>query len=167
MWGILALTFGPATGLAGLVYPPLGFRLLRICARLMLASAGIEVEVIGGDSIADARGTIFASNHHSYVDILSIIAGFPVDVYFVYKKSLLILPGLNVALLGQRHIMVSDKKASGSAKKMLKLGKKYLDSGKNIVIFPGGGLSVDESVGEFKGGAAALAIFTGAKLVPF
>lgn len=167
LWGALTIVFGLLVGLTGIIHRPTSFVLSRIWAKAMLRAAGIEIEINGADAISDSKGAIFVSNHHSYVDILAVIATFPVNVYFVYKSALLILPGLNIAMPGQGHIMVSDKKASGSAKKMLKKGKKYLESGKNLVIFPGGGLSHDESVGDFKGGAAALALFAGVNVTPF
>lgn len=165
-WVPITLVLGFATGAVGVINHKVSFPVSRLWARLLLWAAGISVEVRGVENIEPGHAAIYASNHHSYLDVVSVIAYFPLDVLFVYKRGLLALPGLNVAMLGQGHVGVPRSKPSKAARILLRRGAALLGSGTSIWIFPAGGRSRDETAGDFKSGAAALAIRANAPIVP-
>ena len=124
------------------------------------------MEITGGENADPKQPTVYVSNHHSYVDVIALIAFFPVNLIFVAKTTLLVLPGLNVAMWCQRHIFVPRNRPTKALRRLRSQGVAYIEGGRSVLIFPGGGRSFDSSVGEFKGGAAALAIWSGAPMIP-
>lgn len=165
-WAVLTLTLGPVVGAVAIFSRRASFRVSRSWARLLLRGAGVSVEVRGAENADAARPTVYVSNHHSYTDVISLIAWFPVDILFVYKSTLLALPGVNVAMLGQGHIKVSRRRPAKALRILRHEAVARIRQGESIMIFPTGGRSWDASLGEFKSGAAALAIWAGSPIVP-
>ena len=58
--------------------------LTQRCARILLWVIGIKIELTGSLP-ADLRGCLVVSNHQSYLDILVLVAHFPVQ--FVAKRE--------------------------------------------------------------------------------
>lgn len=165
LWVVLTLVLGPLVAIVAVFSERASFHVSRFWARLLLQVAGIKVRVMGVENIPQSP-CVYVSNHHSYVDVLALIAYFPINLTFVAKKTLLVLPGLNVAMWAQGHIFVSRGKPSKSLRILRKRGVRALGNGKSILIFPAGERSKDDSVGEFKSGAVALAIWAGVPLMP-
>lgn len=165
LWIVLTLVMGPVVAIVAVFSRGASFHVSRFWARLLLRCAGIKIELIGEKNIPQSA-CVYVSNHHSYVDVVALIAYFPLNLTFVAKKTLLVLPGLNVAMWGQGHIFVSRAQPSKSLRILRDKGVRALGNGENILIFPAGERSRDDSVGEFKRGAVALAIWAGVPLVP-
>lgn len=164
-WVVLTLVLGPVVAIAAVFNKRASFHVSRFWARLLLKCAGIKVTVTGGENIPPYP-SVYASNHQSYVDVVALIAYFPRNLTFVAKKTLLVLPGLNLAMSAQRHIFVSRGKPSKALRVLRRRGIAAIGNGENILIFPTGERSKNNEVGNFKSGAVALAVWAGAPLIP-
>lgn len=165
LWVLFTLALGPVVAGVALFNKETSFHVSRFWARLLLKCAGINVGITGENNIPQTT-SVFVSNHHSYVDVLTLIAYFPVNLTFVAKKTLLVLPGLNAAMWAQGHILVPRQKPSKALRDLRRKGIKAIRNGENILIFPAGERSRDEGAGVFKSGAVALAVWAKAPLVP-
>ncbi len=136
-------------------------------ARLVMKIAGAKLEVrnFSGEE-PPRKGAVYVSNHRSYMDVLSLLAGVEGGFRFVAKRSLLKLPGVNVVLLAQKHFLIDRREKLSALKSIKKEAAGLLTRGERILIFPEGGIHEEEGLGEFTDGAAAVAVWSGASLVP-
>ncbi len=109
---------------------------------------------------------IILSNHQSAWETLYFLAKFPCKACYVYKKELNWIPffGWNLFLL--RMIPINRLKGRESFKKVIQYGTKKIEEGFWPIIFPEGKRESEEKIGDFKKGAAFLAIETGIPIVP-
>ena len=105
------------------------------------------------------------SNHGSLMDIPVLIAALPVDLRFIFKKSILYLPfvGQAIYLMGMIPI---DRKSLLRASVSLKRAGNQIRKGSHILIFPEGTRTRDGSLRNFKKGGFYLAIRESINIVP-
>jgi 1-acyl-sn-glycerol-3-phosphate acyltransferase len=131
-------------------------------ARDLTTLLGVDVTVHGLEHVADAGPVIYAPNHQSHLDILTLLGHLPGATRFAAKRELwrhAIVGGVLDTLgmipidrdAGQRSIDVLNEAAKESS---------------SIVIFPEGTRSRDGRLRDFKKGAFVLAIATGLPIVP-
>jgi 1-acyl-sn-glycerol-3-phosphate acyltransferase len=90
----------------------------------------------------------------------------PHPLAYVFKRELLLIPffGWAMARLDMVHI---DRSARSQAwSKVADLGVKLMDKGKWVIMFPEGTRTHRGQQGDYKNGAARLALATGAKIIP-
>jgi len=141
--------------------------LMRHWARTILRVVGADLEVrnqSGRDHLP--RGAVYVSNHQSYLDIVALVAAAEGGFRFLAKRSLLFLPGVNIVLLGQKHFLVSLKKGLKTLQQLKRRVPKVIETGDRVLVFPEGGRSFEGAALEFQDGAAAMAIWARAHLVP-
>jgi 1-acyl-sn-glycerol-3-phosphate acyltransferase len=143
---------------------------------LRLAITGVATPAVRGlDHLADLRrredppALIFAPNHHSHLDtpvsIVSIprpwrhrlVVGAAADYFFGTRAT----AAASALVLGAFPI---DRRGPGRAS--ADLARELIDDGWSLLIYPEGGRSPDGWGQPFRGGAAYLAIRTGAAVVP-
>lgn len=141
---------------------------IRGWARLMLALlrliCGIRVVVTGLEHVPPG-GSIIAAKHQSAFDTVVWLALVPDPVY-VMKKELLSIPiwGWFAQRCGQVPV---DREAGGAAlRAMVRGAGAALAAGRPVVIFPEGTRSAPGQRLPYQPGVAALAIATGAPVVP-
>ena len=131
-------------------------------ARDLATLLGVDVTVHGLEHVADAGPVIYAPNHQSHLDILTLLGHLPGATRFAAKRELwrhAIVGGFLDTLgmipidrdSGQRSIDVLNQAAKESS---------------SIVIFPEGTRSRDGRLRDFKKGAFVLAVATGLPIVP-
>jgi 1-acyl-sn-glycerol-3-phosphate acyltransferase len=105
---------------------------------------------------------IVACNHVSYLDPVLLGVALPRPVTYLAKKELFAIPVLGpvIAALGA---YPTDRGAGGTA--ALRAAVRVLKKGRCVGIFPEGTRNLDGNAKE-KGGAAMLAVLTGAPVVP-
>jgi len=146
--------------------------LARVWAKANLWVAGIKVKVEGKENLPinstagdDERGFMIAANHTSAADIFAIMAGFPLDLCWVARASLLRKPLMGWHLK-RLHIPLA-RGSVGSAKKFIREGRSKLDSGAAVVVFPEGTWREDPGpMLPFKKGSFLLAQASGRPIVP-
>lgn len=140
----------------------LGFHALKTSLRTMS-------RLFWGLSLADVKelphegAFIIAPNHRSYLDPLVVGACFERRVNFMMTSKYYDLWYLNWFFRTARCIVVED---GGDNRTALREGKKILEAGQVLVIFPEGHISPDGELKQGEQGVAWLARKTGAPVMP-
>ena len=126
---------------------------------------GLNYQVIGKENIPESGGYVIMSNHQSTWETLFLQTLF-IPQTQVLKKELLWVPffGWGLALLNPIFIDRSNKKKA--MKKVLTEGKKRLDKGRFILIFPEGTRIKPGQTKTFGKGGALLASTSSHDIIP-
>lgn len=147
------------------------YRVARAWLKLSVDSArvlmGIQYRVQGMDNLpTDGQGVVLLVKHQSTYETFLMPSVMPRPLAYVFKKELLKVPffGWSIGALDMIHI----DRAQGSRAfhKVVEQGKRLLDQGIWVIMFPEGTRVNRGEVGDYKTGATRLAIMTGASVVP-
>ena len=147
------------------------YRVARAWLKLSVDSArvlmGIQYRVQGMDNLPpDGQGVVLLVKHQSTYETFLMPSIMPRPLAYVFKKELLKVPffGWSIGALDMIHI----DRAQGSRAfhKVVEQGKRLLDQGIWVIMFPEGTRVNRGEVGDYKTGATRLAIMTGASVVP-
>ncbi|MFP4417225.1 MAG: lysophospholipid acyltransferase family protein [Chitinispirillaceae bacterium] len=128
--------------------------------------AGLRIETVNMDRISTDKRYVLIVNHSSHLDIPIIMSIFPFHVSFIAKKELFQIPffGWGIAAMGQ--VSVDRSNARNARKSITKAVEMLKEKDISLVLFPEGTRSPDGKVGDFKQAAFALALESGATVVP-
>ncbi|MGB9606680.1 MAG: lysophospholipid acyltransferase family protein, partial [Bryobacteraceae bacterium] len=140
-------------------------RIAQVWARLLLAIAGVRARVEGLEQLDPGGAYVFASNHLSLIDTPLVLANIPVQFRFLAKRSLYKVPFIGSHLGRAGHIPVERKDPRASLRTLAEAARMVRERGVSVLVFPEGSRSRGE-LGEFKEGAAYIAIKAGVPLVP-
>ena len=130
---------------------------------------GVDYRVRGVENlppISDNQRIILCPKHQSTWETFFFPSMMPHPLAYVFKRELLYIPFFGWAL-GSLDMVHIDRSARGEAwNKVARLGTKLMDRGKWIIMFPEGTRTHRGSKGDYKSGAARLAIATDASIVP-
>jgi len=166
---VIATIVFASISLAASLYDPQKRRQAAIArgwARVLLWVSGVKVKVEGLENISRDGSYVFVSNHLSYMDTPAVLANIPVQFRFLAKRGLFQIPFLGWHLARAGHIRVPRGDARAAVKTMNLAAQVVRDCGISLLIFPEGGRSREGSLGEFKEGAAFIAVRAGVPLVP-
>jgi len=154
--------------LGGLVRAPRGHYdwIHRNWGRRVLAAAGVTVAIEGLEHAPPGKAQILVANHQSMLDIWALMATVPASLRFVAKEELARIPIFAAACRAAGHVFIDRGNAVKAAGAIRAAGDRMRREGLTLVLFPEGTRSRDGSLGRFRRGAFALAIETGADLVP-
>jgi len=130
---------------------------------------GVKYRVLGLENLPDIddnQRIILCPKHQSTWETFFIPSMTPHPLAYVFKRELLLIPffGWAMARLDMVHI---DRSARSQAwTKVADLGVKLMDKGKWVIMFPEGTRTHRGQQGDYKNGAARLALATGAKIIP-
>lgn len=131
---------------------------------LLRAICGIRLEVTGLEHIPP-QGAIVAAKHQSAFDTVVWLVLLPAPVY-VLKKELLSIPVWGLLARRCGHVAVDRKGGASALKAMVRGAQAALGAGRPVVIFPEGTRTAPGERVPYQPGVAALALATGAPLVP-
>jgi 1-acyl-sn-glycerol-3-phosphate acyltransferase len=138
------------------------------CARawssLILATTGVQVQVLGLDRVKPGETYVFISNHQSIYDIPVIFAALPFQLRIIAKESLGRFPFLGWHLRRAGHLLV-DRKHPDRAD-ILNRWRRLVADRLSLIVFPEGTRSQDGCVGRFRAGSFLLALEAGLTIVP-
>ncbi|MEO8432739.1 MAG: lysophospholipid acyltransferase family protein [Acidobacteriota bacterium] len=165
--GAATLVFGLPAILAAFV-PPRGDWFLRFArgwARTILFMSGVPVRVVGRERLACADSAVIVANHESFADILVLLASLPMQVRFLAKRSVFLVPVLGWSIRAAGFVPVDrgDRRRSAATFDAA-LGR--LQGGRSVVIFPEETRTRTGELLPFKKGAALLALRSGMPLLP-
>ena len=147
------------------------YRVARAWLKLSVDSArvlmGIQYRVQGMDNLPpDGQGVVLLVKHQSTYETFLMPSIMPRPLAYVFKKELLKVPffGWSIGALDMIHI--DRAQGSRSFHKVVEQGKRLLDQGIWVIMFPEGTRVNRGEVGDYKTGATRLAIMTGASVVP-
>jgi 1-acyl-sn-glycerol-3-phosphate acyltransferase len=136
------------------------------------AICGVNWRVSGAENLPglDAQGkqlpAILLVKHQSQYETFLMPLIMPRPLAFVFKKELLYIPffGWGIGLVDMIHI---DRKLGKQAfQKVAEQGKRLLDRGTWVIMFPEGTRIPRGKAGQYKSGGTRLAVETGAPVVP-
>jgi len=139
--------------------------LFRFWARSILTITRVRVRLRGVEHIDLSRRYICVANHSSLIDIPVLVASLPLRLCFVAKEELFRIPVFGAYLRRMRHIPVARSNSRAAAKSMADAARAIAAGMRSVLLFPEGTRQV-EGLGEFKEGAALLAIRSGVPLLP-
>lgn len=137
----------------------------RTWAKMLCILMGIRVKIEGLDKLDMSRNYIFVSNHLSYADTPVLLAHIPANFRFMARAQLFNIPFLGYHLRTAGHIPVETQNPRDAIRSMNDAGKTVREQEISVLVFPEGGRSLGR-FGEFKGGAAFVAIRSGVPVVP-
>ena len=126
---------------------------------------GIRWEVKGMENLPNAP-VILLSKHQSAWETIFYCWLMPRPLIFVFKKSLLYIPFFGWGLGMLRMIAIDRSKGRDAMAHVIATGRKRLDDGQWVIMFPEGTRTSVGQQGKYKAGGAILAIGTGVPVVP-
>jgi 1-acyl-sn-glycerol-3-phosphate acyltransferase len=138
----------------------------RAWARLLLFLGGAKVRVRGMENIDPARNYVFVGNHLSLFDTPLVLANIPQQFLFLVAARYVKIPFLGTHLRRSGHFSVDASDTRASLKVMTEAARRIQERGLSILLFPEGSRARG-GMGEFKEGAAYIAIKSQAPVVPF
>jgi 1-acyl-sn-glycerol-3-phosphate acyltransferase len=144
------------------------YRVVIGVARGLFRVLGLRLDVRGADRIPATGPVVLAANHSSFVDFM--VVGLPADergrlVRFMAKQSVFRSAAGGPLMRGMRHIPVDRRSGTAAALR----ARRALLEGEVVGVYPeatiGHAFSLKDR-DDLRLGAAALALATGARLVP-
>lgn len=134
-------------------------------ARLIL---GIQTRVQGMENLprGETSPAILLVKHQSTLETFLMPTLMPHPLAYVFKKELLYVPFFGWAMGRLDMIHIDRSQGSKAFEKVVVQGKKLLDRGVWIIMFPEGTRIARGKKGNYKTGGARLAIATGAPVIP-
>lgn len=125
---------------------------------------GLKYRVEGLENIPD-QPTIIISNHQSAWETLCFQLLFP-PLSFVLKRQLLWIPFFGWGLAAYSPVAIDRTKKIRALDQLIKQGKRRLEEGRWLVIYPEGTRMSPGHPGKFQIGGAMIAVKTGAPILP-
>lgn len=130
---------------------------------------GVEYRLHGEENLPDAddmRRVILCPKHQSTWETFYFASMTSHPLAYVFKKELLRIPffGWSIGLLEMIHIDRSKRAEAWT--KVAEQGRVIMDHGKWVIMFPEGTRIARGQKGNYKVGAARLAVATGACIIP-
>jgi 1-acyl-sn-glycerol-3-phosphate acyltransferase len=145
------------------------WRMMRQWIRLLLNALSIRIDVDSAsqEAFAKHKGDIIVANHKSHLDILALIVTIPNDrwITFAAKSELKKLPFFRRCLKAAGILLV-DRGNPVAALRCLTNDYANTHRDVSLVIFPEGTRVTGNYLGEFKGGAVAMAQRLGKDIQP-
>src|SRR5437667_4280134 len=138
----------------------------RVWSRMLLAVSGVKMRIRGLEKIDPAGAYVFVANHRSLMDTPVVLAHIPLQFRFLAKKGLFLIPILGTHLRRAGHLPVVKGNPRASLKSMSDAARIVRERRVSVLLFPEGGRSPDDTLQEFREGAAYIAIKAGVPAVP-
>ena len=119
-----------------------------------------SVNVQGLKNISASQGQLVIANHPSLIDVVILISLIP-NANCIVKAAL-----WNSRFLGGVMRATGYISNSGDPEKLLSACNKVLESGQSLVVFPEGTRTVNDKNLKFQRGAAHIAVYTKAQILP-
>lgn len=126
---------------------------------------GVRPRVTGWENLPDAP-VILLSKHQSTWETFWYPSVMPRPLCYVFKRELLYIPFFGWAMARMDMIHIDRTKRAAAWNKVAEQGKRYMDAGHWVIMFPEGTRSARGSQGTYKNGGTRLAVATGRAVVP-
>lgn len=105
--------------------------------RALKIICGLDFRIHGRENIPN-QAVVILSKHQSAWETMALRAILPITQTWVLKRELMWIPVFGWALAPFKPIAIDRKAGRKSVKKLLEDGKRWLEAGSSIVIFPEG-----------------------------
>jgi len=126
---------------------------------------GVRYRIKGYENLPDAP-VVLLCKHQSAWETIFILYSMPRPLSFVLKKELLYIPFFGWALGALRVIPIDRKQGMKALRQVNDQGKKRLDEGQWVIMFPEGTRMPVGERGKYRSSGTKLAIDSGALVVP-
>ena len=133
-----------------------GYYPAMVWSRLMCWVMLLPVKVEGRELLDKKQSYVFVANHQGPYDIFLIYGFLGRSFRWMMKKSLRNMPLVGKACESAGHIFV-DKSGPKAIHKTYEQGRKVLQNGVSLVVFPEGARTFTGHMGKFRRGAFGLA----------
>ncbi len=139
--------------------------LARLWSKMILATLGTPVTVVGAEYLAPFPPRLFAANHLSSLDIPVLYANLPFPFRIIAKREVFhyVVIGWHLRRSGQIEVDSSNARASLRG---LNRAAETLKQGMPVVVFPEGSRSTSGEIQPFLNGTFYVAIKARAEIVP-
>jgi 1-acyl-sn-glycerol-3-phosphate acyltransferase len=166
-WALVVLVLSLVLSSDKLYWICVGY--LRVMTLLAKWVCGVDYRVQGQENLPSAQSmepVILVPKHQSTWETLALPTLMSHPLAYVFKRELLRVPffGWAMGRLDMIHIDRSNKTEAWN--KVAEQGKRLLNQGVWVIMFPEGTRTERGSQGTYKSGASRLAVATGAPLVP-
>jgi 1-acyl-sn-glycerol-3-phosphate acyltransferase len=127
--------------------------------------AGVRYRVQGWEHLPDGP-VILAPKHQSAWETLAFVALMPRPLCYVFKRELLWVPFFGWAMGRLDMVHIDRSKRTEAWGKVAEQGRRYMQQGNWMIMFPEGTRTRRGSQGVYKQGASRLAVATGVPLLP-
>ena len=132
--------------------------------------AGVHARVHGWDHVASAHAAnqrlVICAKHQSAWETFFFLATMPRPLAYVFKKELLHVPFFGWAMGRLDMIHIDRKQRSRAFAKVVQQGRRLMQEGVWVIMFPEGTRIPRGQKGEYKSGGARLAIAAGVPVIP-
>jgi len=131
--------------------------------------AGVEYRVHGEDRLPaaeDMRRVVLCPKHQSTWETFYFASMTSHPLAYVFKKELLNIPVFGWCIGRLDMIHIDRSKRTEAWKKVAEQGRRIMDNGKWVIMFPEGTRIDRGKKGNYKTGATRLAVATGAWVIP-
>lgn len=126
---------------------------------------GVHARVRGRDNLPDGPA-ILAPKHQSTWETFAFPTLMPRPLCYVFKRELLMIPFFGWAMGRLDMIHIDRSKRTEAWNKVAEQGRRFMAEGHWVIMFPEGTRTPRGSQGQYKAGAARLAVATGVPIVP-
>lgn len=129
---------------------------------------GIRYQVLGRENLPQGSSdpAVLLVKHQSTWETFAMPAIMPHPLAYVFKKELLRVPFFGWAIGSMDMIHIDRADGARAFAKMVQQGKRLLDQGTWVIMFPEGTRIERGQQGTYKSGGTRLAIKTGAPVIP-
>jgi 1-acyl-sn-glycerol-3-phosphate acyltransferase len=133
--------------------------------KILFFLSGTRVRVVGKEYMNTPGAKIYAANHTSYFDVLSLMMGLGVPYRFIAKSEVHKMPFIGTFLRKMDHLSFvrSDVNSRRDAAQQI---ESSVRDGHSVFVFPEGTFVPEEGVRPFQLGAFNAAVVTGVPIIP-
>lgn len=121
--------------------------------------------VIGREHVDRRKRYVVVVNHSTVIDIPALYY-IPLNFRWVSKREVFRVPFFGQYLVLHGDICIDRGRAAEAMEQLLREGKKWIDRGASVAVFPEGTRSKDGQIHRFKAGAFTLAKEAGVEILP-
>lgn len=162
-WGTAAVLYSIVARSDRLYWMCAGW--LRVATWGAKAICGVHARVQGRENLPDGA-VVMLSKHQSTWETFAYPTLMPRPLCYVFKRELLYIPffGWSMARLDMIHIDRSKRAEAWS--RVAAQGRRFMDQGNWVIMFPEGTRTPRGSQGQYKNGGTRLAIDSGRPVLP-
>jgi 1-acyl-sn-glycerol-3-phosphate acyltransferase len=165
-WGLAVVIAAPFLSSTQVYWMCAGW--LKVAVRGGNVILGIRNHVIGFENlpVGSTAPAVLLLKHQSTWETFCMPTLMPHPLAYVFKKELLYVPFFGWAMAKMDMIHIDRSKRAQAFSKVVAQGKRLLDQGTWVIMFPEGTRIDRGQKGQYKSGGTRLAIETGAPVIP-
>lgn len=165
-WALAVLVAAPFLNSTQIYWMCAGWLKLAVASGQLIL--GIRNQVIGFENlpVGSTAPAVLLLKHQSTWETFCMPALMPHPLAYVFKKELLYVPFFGWAMSRMDMIHIDRSKRAQAFNKVVDQGRRLLNQGTWVIMFPEGTRIARGQKGQYKSGGTRLAVATGAPVIP-